>query len=73
MSLLLCLFSVSLGRYCRKNLAKSGGFEKKISRGWPYGRLPIEGGSSLLHTMAKTKKIVFVKGIKQLTLALQKL
>ena len=33
MSLLLCLFSVSLGRYCQKNLAKSGGFGKKNKQG----------------------------------------
>ena len=33
MSLFLCLSSISLGRYCRKGLAKSGGFTKNIKRG----------------------------------------
>ena len=32
MSLFLCLSSISLGRYCRKGLAKSGGFTKNIKR-----------------------------------------
>ena len=50
------LSSISLGRYCRKSLAKSGGSEEKIK--WEGGGDHIgrclwkgEGRSALLHTM----------------------
>ena len=37
MSLFLCLSGISLGRYCRKSLAKSRGFGKKYEKGgWSY-------------------------------------
>ena len=37
MSLFLCLSIISLDQYCRKSLAKSGGFGKMIKKEtWPY-------------------------------------
>ena len=39
MSLFLCLFGISLGRYWQKSLAESGGFRENIK-----GGLSIEGG-----------------------------
>ena len=38
MRLFLHLSSILLGRYCRKNFAKSGGFRKKIKKGYGYVR-----------------------------------
>ena len=55
--LFLCLSGISLGQYCRKSLAKSGGFRKNIQKGvggWPYrkeGRVYRRGRSNHLHTM----------------------
>ena len=56
--LFLCLFGISLGQYCRKSLAKSGGFRKNIQKGvggWPdRGRGGVvyrRGRSNHLHTM----------------------
>ena len=45
-------------RYCRKSLAKSGGFGKNTKRGDDHtGGLSIEGGgSNLLHTMEGLSK-----------------
>ena len=52
MSLFLCLSAVSLGQYCQKSLAKSGGFGKNIKRGDGHaGRLSIEEGFNFQHTM----------------------
>ena len=54
MSLFSCLSGSSLGRYCRKSLAKSERFGKKTKRGMAIseGGLSIKWGSSnLLHTM----------------------
>ena len=52
MSLFLFLSCISLRLYCRKSLAKSGGFGKNIKRGDAHiGGLSIEGDSNLLlHT-----------------------
>ena len=53
-SLFLCLSSISLGRYCQKNVVKSeGGLEKRYKRGRPYrGFCLWMGDSNLQHTMS---------------------
>ena len=59
MSLFFCSSVISLGGYCRKSLAKSRGFEKRIKKGVGVrdshmGRVSIVGGrgggSNLPHT-----------------------
>ena len=52
MSLFLCLSGISLGRYCRKSLAKSGAFRKNIKRG-------REGGWSYKNFKKKKKKKLY--------------
>ena len=41
----MCLSGISMERYCRKSLAKSGGFGKDVKRGDSHiGGLSIEEG-----------------------------
>ena len=50
MSFSLFLSGISLGRYCRKSLAKSVGFRKNIKRGNSHvWGLSIEGGFKPAH------------------------
>ena len=50
MSFSLFLSGISLGRYCRKSLAKSVGFRKNIKRGNSHvWALSIEGGFKPTH------------------------
>ena len=44
MRLFLCLSLFRQGRYCQKNVAKVGVWEKNIVWGLPYGGVSLDGG-----------------------------
>ena len=57
MSLFLCLFRISLGQYCQKNVVKVGCLEKRNegADGHIDGAVHRRGSSNLLHTMLLIK------------------